>query len=174
MKQRPALLVIFTLLLVAAGAYGQHLTALARDTMGRDFSYYDNARKVTVKLHHLPGPDAPGQAGEGAGWPEAVLVPACRHTLNLMGLSGPEGEDWTASMRGQVLVITVAHAPVEVGLYRVTSGTQDSGLAVVELDAGPNGLFLMSVAQPRPDSGWFIVRIYNTIDWLQLPWSGSG
>jgi hypothetical protein len=172
LKQRLALLAVFALLLVAAGAYGQRITVMVRDLVAADFSYYDNASKVTVKVHRIPGPDAPGQAGEGAAWPEAVLRPASRHTLNLMGLSGPEGDLWTASMRGQVLVVMATYAPVEVGVYRVASGTQESGLVVVELNAGPNGLFLMSVAQPCPDTGWFIVRIYNCIDGVHLPWGG--
>lgn len=173
-RQRLALLAILVLLLVAAGAYGRQMVAMVRDALAPEFSYYDNSRRATLKLHHLPGPGHVGQAGEEAGWPETVLRPAAWQTLNLMGLSGPEGEHWTASMVGQVLVVRATYAPVEVGRYQVASGSETGGLVVVELDAGANGLFMMSVAQPRVDSGWFIVRIYNTIDWVHLPWSDDG
>lgn len=166
------LAVVAGLLIAAAlaNAYGRAALDLALDLWGPDFCFYDNGLAVRVKAHRLPGPAASGQAGENAGWPEAALRPAARYTLNLMGLSGPEGGLWTAAMRGQTLVVTATSAPVEVARLRVLSGTAGSGLAVVELDAGPNGVFLMELFQPRPDTGWFIVRIYNALDGLDLPW----
>lgn len=150
-------------LLALAHAYGAEAVLVARDLWGPDFSYYDNGRTVTVKLHRLPGPGSPGQARLEAGWPEAVLRAASCHTLNLMGLSGPEGRLWTARMVGDVLVVTARAGGAEVGRYRVTEGSPDSGLAVVELEAGPNGLHLMEVVQPHPGGGWFVVEVHTVI-----------
>lgn len=158
-------------LLLAAvwSAYGPQITVLALDLWGPEFTYYDQGRMVVVKAHRLPDPPAPGSGAADSpspsspAWPEAVLRAACGYTLNLMGLTGPEGEAWTASMAGPDLVVLATWAPVEVGRFRVTGGSPDSGLAVVELDAGANGLHLMNLFQPRPDSGWFVVTVYTAI-----------
>lgn len=152
-------------------AYGQALTTLALDLWGPDFSYYDNGRTVTVKVHRLPGgrPDPDAQEGTVsppaaiAPWPETALRAACAYTLNLMGLAGPEGDEWMASMAEQDLVVLATWAPIEVGRFRVMEGSEDSGLVVVELAAGPNGLHLMNLYQPEPGGAWFVVTVYTAI-----------
>jgi len=155
--------VAVAVILAVVGAYGEGISLFIKDIWGTDFSYYDNGLPVTAKLHRLPGPGDPGQAGPEAGWPERALRPACHFTLNLLGLSGPEGGLWTASMQGNFLVVAATDGSGEVGRYRVTQGSETSGLAVVECSAGPNGLYLMDLLQPRPETGWFVVRVYDAL-----------
>lgn len=148
-------------LLALINAYGHSVAVFVKDVWGPDFSYFDNGRTIQVKVHRIPSPDSPGQAPPGTPWPEKVLRPACYYTLSLMGLSGPEGGLWDASFRGQSLVVSATATGAEVGRYRVTEGAEETGLAVVELNAGPNGLHLMDVMQPVAGAGWFVVRVYR-------------
>lgn len=166
---RRSLYVVGLLALLAAlvQVYGPAISMFVKDTWGPGFSYFDNGRVIEIKLHRLPPPFPPAPAGPGLGWPEKVLRPACYYTLSLMGLSGPEGGLWRAVPEGdgpgQSLVIRAAGGTV-VGRYRVTEGSEETGLVVVELDAGPNGLHLMDVLEPVPDAGWFVVRTYRVSD----------
>lgn len=152
--------------LALVNAYGRTLTAFIQDTWGPDFAYFDNGRLVELKLHDLPEPVPPAQAAPSATWPEKVLRPACHYTLSLMGLSGPEGDLWQASLEGkepvQQLVVRATWNNGVVGRYRVTEGAAATGLAVVELDAGPNGLHLMDMQEPSPGAGWFVVEVYRS------------
>lgn len=155
-------------LLALVNAYGRTLAAFVEDTWGPDFAYFDNGRLVQVKLHELPRPGRPpAQAPGGAGWPEKVLRPACYYTLSLMGLSGPEGGLWRAALEGkppaQTLVVRATADGSVVGRYRVTEGSEEAGLAVVELDAGPNGLHLMDMQEPVPGVGWYVVQLYYQV-----------
>ncbi len=156
------------LVLALVNAYGRVLSAFIADTWGQDWSYFDNGRVVAMKLHDLPAPAPPAQAPAGAAWPETVLRPACYYTLSLMGLSGPEGDLWRTSLEGkepaQVLVVRATWNNGVVGRYRVTEGAPAMGLAVVELDAGPNGLHLLDVQEPAPGAGWYVVQAYRAPD----------
>ncbi|RJQ08386.1 MAG: hypothetical protein C4551_05270 [Bacillota bacterium] len=159
---------VAAMMLALINSYGRAMATFAQDLWGPDLTYYDNGTPVLAKLHRLPGPGDPGQAPAGTGWPETVLRPACFYTLNLMGLSGPEGGLWTASVEGeglgQRLVVRATAGGNVVGRYRVVGGLEDTGLAVVELDAGPNGLHLMDVFQPREGAGWFVIQPYRVVD----------
>lgn len=151
-------------MLALINAYGRTMATFVQDLWGSDFSFYDNGRTVVVKLHRLPPPGAPPQAPQ-AGWPEKVLRAVCGYTLDLMGLSGPEGGLWRAAMedkgRNRVLLVRATATGAVVGRYRVTEGSEDTGLVVVELDAGPNGLHLIDAMEPRPGAGWFVVAVYR-------------
>ena len=46
----------------------------------------------------------------------------------------------------------------------MTEGREEAGLVVVELDAGPNGVHLMDLQQPRPGDGWYVVQVYRAPD----------
>lgn len=157
--------VVGFVVLALVNAYGHVITSFVQDTWGADFAYFDNGRSVQVKLHDLPGAAPGGQAAPEAAWPEKVLRPACFYTLSLMGLSGPEGGLWTATLEGeapaQTLVVRATWNGGVVGRYRVTEGSDATGLAVVELDAGPNGLHLMDVQAPAPGAGWYVVQTYR-------------
>lgn len=169
--------VIGLAVLALVNAYGRTLTTFIQDTWGPDFSYFDNGQMILTKLHRLPPATAAGQTappGQAAPptqtapastWPEAVLRPACQFTLSLMGLSGPEGGLWQATLEGkepaQYLVVRATATGAEVGRYRVLEGSPQTGLAVVELNAGPNGLHLMDVLQPTPRVGWYVVQVYR-------------
>ncbi len=153
------------LALALINAYGQAMTMFVRDLWGPEFSFYDNGRTVSVKLHRLPPAATPPQVGPDGTWPEQALRPACFFSLNLLGLSGPEGGLWTASLegegRGRVLTVRSTGTQAVVGRYRVTEGSEETGLAVVELEAGPRGLYLMDVLEPRPGAGWYVVSVYR-------------
>ena len=153
-------------ILALINAYGRTVATFIQDVWGPDFSFFDNAQTVQVKLHRLPPATDHAQAPAGAAWPEKVLRPACHFTLSLMGLSGPEGELWLGSLEGQppALVVRATWSGGEVGRYRVTEGREEAGLVVVELDAGPNGVHLMDLQQPRPGDGWYVVQVYRAPD----------
>jgi hypothetical protein len=155
------------LLAGAAFASGPALLRAAADAWGPSVSYFDNGRQFTVKVHDLPLPGPSIAADANRVWPETILRSVCHYTLSLMGLSGPEGTLWEANLEktssGEVLVIRAPGGNV-VGRYRVTEGSEDAGLAVVELDAGLNGLHLMSVQAPVANGGWLVIHTYRVPD----------
>jgi len=161
-RLRPGLVLV--LLAVATAALGPPVAGLAFDLLGPPFTYYDNGRTVELPRSHLPAVSRLPGGGSDLEWPERVLRPVCLATLDLLGLAGPEGGEWTAGMEGEGpgrwLVVRAADG-TRAGTYRVTGGEEDRGLVVVEADAGLRGLFLLDVLQPVEGGAWFVVRVWE-------------
>ncbi|MCL6580790.1 MAG: hypothetical protein K6U08_04135 [Firmicutes bacterium] len=161
-RLRPGLVLV--LLAVALAGLGPPVAGLAFDFFGPTFTYYDNGRTVELSRSHLRAVSRLPGGGLGLEWPECVLRPACLATLDLLGLAGPEGGEWTAGMEGEGpgcrLVVRTADGTL-AGVYRLTGGEEETGLVVVEVDAGLRGLFLLDVLQPVEGGTWFVVRVWE-------------